>query len=75
MRKNYVLMEIMKTNAITVKDLSRWTGLTVQSIYGKLNGQTEWNMEQIEKILRHLGVVEHKLSVENLACLLFQRRG
>lgn len=52
----------LKTNKITVKELSKSTKISQSYIYDLINGKKRWNETVVKKISKQLGIaVEFKL--------------
>lgn len=45
-----VLTAIMSTKQITLNDIAEVTGQTIQSVYNKINGKTDWTLKECKQI-------------------------
>lgn len=49
----YYLKYLIQSRGLTVEGIARAMGITKQSMYRKINGQTEWHLQDI-KIIKNL---------------------
>lgn len=53
-----VLREVMRARGATMHDIARFAGITVQSAYNKMRGDSEWTLAEAKAIKRGLQCVE-----------------